>query len=45
MIKKILFLILITISFANIAYAWHSKGKVAETTEKKVKIKAVSLHN
>ena len=27
MIKKILFLILITISFANIAYAWHGKDK------------------
>ena len=27
MIKKIIFFILITISFANIAYAWHGKDK------------------
>jgi len=37
MIKKIIFLILITINFANIAYAWHGSEKAADTTEKKVK--------
>ena len=37
MIKKIIFLILITISFTNIAYAWHSKS--ADTPEKEVKTK------